>query len=331
MHPELAVSGTATQDASRVQVREEAFVSVIVPVVDRKDDLLTVYREFEAELRSRSLEYEFIFVFDGGFTSPPEDLVELSHATRELRIIQFERTFGESAALRAGVEHSRGNLIATVPAYFQVRPEGIHALLDELLESTVDLIVTRRAPRADGWWNRLQSRAFHCVVNKLSGFTFRDMGCGLRLMRREIAESLPVYGDLHRFIPAIAVREGYRVKEVDVPQHPLDARRRVYRPGVYVRRLLDIIAFFFLAKFTDKPLRFFGLVGLFLSATGALIGCIVLIQRLAGQGIANRPMLLLSVLLFTLGAQVLGLGLIGEIIVHLRSQQRSAYKVRDTT
>src|SRR3954452_13522468 len=155
------------------------------------------------------------------------------------------------------------------------------------------------------------------------------MACGVRAMRRPVAEALPLYGDLHRFIPALALREGYRVEEIPVAQHPSDARIRLYRPGVYLRRLLDIAAFFFLAKFTEKPLRFFGLVGSAFLGTGAILSVILLVQRVEGQGIANRPALLLAVLLLALGVQLMGLGLVGEIIVHLRAPHRRAYRIRE--
>jgi hypothetical protein len=148
-------------------------------------------------------------------------------------------------------------------------------------------------------------------------------------MRRSVAESLPLYGDLHRFIPALALREGYRVDEVSLAQHPKDARTRMYRPGVYFRRLLDIAAFFFLAKFTERPLRFFGLVGSIFLVGGVGLSLILMVQRFEGQGIANRPMLLLAVLLVALGVQLIGLGLVGEIIVHLRAPHRRAYRVRE--
>src|ERR1700682_85054 len=133
-------------------------------------------------------------------------------------------------------------------------------------------------------------------------------------MKRSVAEALPLYGDLHRFIPALALREGYRVEKIAVPQHPDDARMRIYGPGVYFRRLLDIAAFFFLAKFTEKPLRFFGLIGSLFLASGAAMSLVLMIQRVEGQGIANRPALLLAVLLVALGVQLIGLGLVGEII-----------------
>ncbi len=304
-------------------------VSVIVPVVERADDLLAVHSEFAKQLESEGVDLEFLFVFDGGFINPPESLLTRSRESPRLRILRFDQPFGEAAALRAGIDHSSGAVVIMAPAYFQVQAEGVRRAL-ATLQAGADLVVTQRSPRLDGFLNRLQSRLFHALVRRVSGVRFSDMACGLRVMKRDVAESLPLYGDLHRFIPALAAREGYRVEEVPVPQHPLDARRRLYKPGVYVRRLLDILTFFFLAKFTEKPLRFFGLVGSVFVGLGGVISAILLVQRLAGTGIANRPLLLLGVLLIALGVQIFGLGLVGEIIVHLRTPRRTSYRIRES-
>ena len=245
-----------------------------------------------------------------------------------MRLLSFARTFGETAALRLGIERSRGDVIVTLPAYFQVQAEGIGPLLDAL-QGGADLVVANRSPRVDSWLNRLQSRGFHWMLRSVTDHRFHDIACGVRVMRSSTAEALPLYGDLHRFIPALALREGFRVDEVAVPQHPGDAGTRVYGPGVYLRRLLDVAAFFFLAKFTEKPLRFFGLVGSVCFGLGAFTSLVLLVERIGGQAIANRPLLLLAVLLVVLGVQLMGLGLVGEIIVHLRSPHRRAYRVRE--
>ncbi len=302
-------------------------VSVIVPVVERVDDLVTLYRAFASVLDARGEAHEFLFVFDGGFAPSPE-LLALSHEQDAVRLFSFARTFGETAALRLGIERSRGGIVVTLPAYFQVQPEGLGPLLDAL-RAGADLVVANRSPRMDSWLNRFQSGIFHRMLAGVTDRRFHDIACGVRVIRRPVADALPLYGDLHRFIPALALREGYRVEEVPVPQHPNDARTRVYRPGTYLRRLLDVAAFFFLAKFTEKPLRFFGLVGSVFFGLGALTGVVLLVERFAGQGIANRPLLLLAVLLIALGVQLMGLGLVGEIIVHLRSPHRRAYRVRE--
>ena len=310
MEPATDTSGPRTRSGS-------GFISVVVPVVERAEDLLAVYQAFAREFDARPQEHEFLFVFDGRFTPSPE-LLALARENEGVRILRFAREFGETAALQLGIEKSRGDLIITLPAYFQVQPEGIHLLLDAV-SAGADMVVANRSPRLDSWLNRMQSRAFQSIIGGVSEQRFHDMACGVRAMRRTVAEALPLYGDLHRFIPALALREGFRVDEVAVPQHPGDARMRVYRPGIYLRRLLDIAAFFFLAKFTEKPLRFFGLVGSLFITSGTVLSLVLLIQRVEGQGIANRPALLLAVLLLALGVQLMGLGLVGEIIVHLRA------------
>jgi glycosyltransferase involved in cell wall biosynthesis len=320
MEPSLT-SGTAPV------VTHFGLVSVVVPVVERADDLVAIYRAFSSELERRAERFEFLFVFDGRFTPSPE-LVALSREKPALKLLRFAREFGETAALRIGIEKSRGDLVLTLPAYFQVQPEGVGRLLDSVAAGA-DMAVANRSPRLDSWLNRMQSRVFHRIIGGVADHQFHDMACGLRAMRRNVAEALPLYGDLHRFIPALAIREGYRVDEVPVAQHPNDAQIRVYRPSVYFRRLLDIAAFFFLAKFTERPLRFFGLVGSVFLISGAALCLILLVQRIEGQGIANRPALLLAVLLVAIGVQLIGLGLVGEIIVHLRAPHRRAYRVRE--
>ncbi|HET6779133.1 MAG TPA: glycosyltransferase, partial [Gemmatimonadales bacterium] len=261
-----------TSDVSTVSPAGTRLISVVVPVVERADDLLAVYHAFARELDARAEDYEFLFIFDGRFTPPPE-LVEAAAKSDAVRLLRFARAFGETAALRLGIEKSRGDTIVTLPAYFQVQPEGIRQLL-EAVSRGADMVVASRSPRLDSWLNRLQSRAFHSIVGSVSDQRFHDMACGVRAMRRPVAEALPLYGDLHRFIPALALREGFRVEEVAVPQHPGDARTRLYRPGVYLRRLLDIAAFFFLAKFTEKPLRFFGLVGSVFLGVGGIMSLV---------------------------------------------------------
>ena len=310
----------------RERTADGRFVSVIVPVVEGVDDLIELYRSFSAALTARGNEHEFVFVFDGGYVPPPE-LAALAQQPG-VRVLRFARTFGETAALRLGIERSRGDLLLTLPAYFQVQAEGVGALLDALTDQT-DVVVAARSPRIDSWLNRLQSAAFNRMISGVSDRKFHDSACGVRLLRRAAAEGLPLYGDLHRFIPALAMREGYQVVEVAVPQHPGNARTRVYGPATYARRLLDIAAFFFLAKFTEKPLRFFGLVGSLFFATGTVTSLVLLVNRLQGQPIANRPLLLLAVLCLALGVQLMGLGLVGEIIVHLRAPHRRAYRVRE--
>jgi glycosyltransferase involved in cell wall biosynthesis len=172
-------------------------VSVVVPVVERADDLQALHRAFADELESRGVAYEFLFVVDGGFTPPPE-LAALAERDN-VRVLRFARTFGETAALRLGIERSGGDVILTLPAYFQVKPEGIRPLL-AALENGSDMAVASRSPRLDSWLNRVQSAVFHQMISGVTDRRFHDIACGVRVMRRSVAEALPLYGDLHRFI-----------------------------------------------------------------------------------------------------------------------------------
>lgn len=150
-------------------------------------------------------------------------------------------------------------------------------------------------------------------------------------MRREVLSEIPLYGDFFRFLPVLAIREGYQVEEIDAPQHSSDVKTRVYSPGIYLRRLIDVFGLFFLARFTYKPLRFFGMIGGTLVVFGGLVLVVLFLQRLAGEPLAGRPLLLLGVLMFTLGVQAIALGLIGEIIVHFNAPARSPYRVKADT
>ena len=206
------------------------FISVVVPVVERADDLVAALphlRRASSTPGARSTSSSSSST--AGSRRPPE-LAALSQERDNLRFLRFARAFGETAALRLGIERSRGDVILTLPAYFQVKPEGVGTLLDALSDET-DMVVASRSPRIDSWLNRLQSVAFNRMIAGVTDRPFHDIACGVRVMRRTVAEGLPLYGDLHRFIPALALREGYRVSEVAVPQHPSNARTRLYGPG----------------------------------------------------------------------------------------------------
>jgi hypothetical protein len=233
---------------------------------------------------------------------------------------------GEATLLKLALAQCRGPIIVTLPAYRRVHASVLPQLIARV-EAGADLAVARRWPRRDSWVNRLQNRVFHAIVRRFAGGRIRDVACGVRAMRREVLEEVPLYGDFFRFLPLLALREGYRVEEVDSPQHPADVPARVYAPGVYLRRLIDLLGLFFLLRFTEKPLRFFGLLGSGLSMSGGLILAVLLVQRLGGEGIADRPLLLLGVLLVVLGVQAIALGLIGEIIVHLHAPRKRPYRL----
>lgn len=302
-------------------------ISVLVLAAERPGSLLDLYREFSAPLRDSGYTFEFIFVAHPGFESLTVPLEALAAAGEPVRFSVTGRSVGETALLRLGVSQSRGEIIVTLPAYRQTAATGIIELIGQV-EHGADIAVARRWPRHDALFNRIQSRIFHRFVGHLTGNRVHDMGCSVRAIRREVLEDLPLYGDFARFLPILALDRGYRLVEVPTPQHHLDRPVRVYSPGIYLRRVIDVLGLVFLLRFTDKPLRFFGLIGAALTGIGSVLMLVLLAERLQAVGIGQRPLLLLAVLMVTLGAQAIALGLIGEIIVHLNSTGRRRYRVR---
>jgi hypothetical protein len=203
-------------------------------------------------------------------------------------------------------------------------------MLEELESAGADLVVARRYPRRGSFLNRLQARVFHWLVRTLTATEFHDVTCGFRAMTRQVAEALHLYGDLHRFIPIIGRTLGFRVVEVKVKQHVEDRPTKLYGPAVYSRRILDILTVFFLVNFTRRPLRFFGLIGLGLLVLGGGITLYLGIYRLLGMGgIADRPLLLLGILLAVLGFQSISIGLLGELIIYTHARKMSTYRIAE--
>ncbi len=301
-------------------------VSVIVPVTERPEPLAELYLEFSAPLREAGYTYEFLFSVESKNQAVVSPLKELAKSGAPVRVLEVGHAVGESALLKLGASRARGRVLLCLPAYRRVVASSLPDLVERVDEGA-DLASARRSQRKDSWVNRLQTKLLHMVISSVADPDMQDVASGVRAMRPAVFEDIPLYGDFFRFLPVLALREGFKVVEVDAIQHPRDARTRVYSPGIYVRRLIDILGLLFLSRFTYKPLRFFGLVGVTLAGFGALMLFVLLIERLGGQGIANRPMLLLGVLVFTLGIQSIALGLIGEIIVHFNARTERPYRI----
>jgi glycosyltransferase involved in cell wall biosynthesis len=305
-------------------------ISIVVPVVERHGELRQLFSEYAAEISKMGRRAEFIFVVDHRQQQVLPVLREIQQtADQEVILVRLGGTFGESVALTVGVEQARGEILVTLASYFQIEPSGLEAAIQEI-ESGADLVVGCRSPRIDSWFNRLQSRVFHSIVNLMTGTRFRDISSGFRVMRRAVPAELPVYGGIHRFFPVLAQRRGFDVREVEIPQRQEDAPTRYYGIGVYLKRLLDVLTVFFLLKFTHRPLRFFGVVSLLLVVPGMAITAFLGVYRLLGLGpIAQRPLLLLGVLMIVLGIQLLSIGLIGEMIVFSHARQLREYRIAE--
>jgi glycosyltransferase involved in cell wall biosynthesis len=304
-------------------------ISAIIPVGSRHaSDLLALYGGYRAGLEALGVPYEIIIVLDGPRPQLAADIQRLLTSGDRLSVISLTRRFGEATALVAGFQRARGGTIVTLPAYHQIAADEIGKLVRALGVS--DLAIGRRWPRAGSRFEVLRRDSFHRLLGSVTGQRFHDLGCGARAMKRRVLEEIPLYGDQHRFLPVLATRNGFRVMEVEVHQSPLDRFDGGYPPREYVRRALDICTVFFLVRFTKKPLRFFGMVGVSTFLVGALLLAWLAVERLVFlHPLADRPALLLSSLLVVLGMQLFALGLLGELMIFTHARDIKDYQIEE--
>jgi len=303
-------------------------ISVIVPVGERHADPCELYAEYAAALTALGGPFELIFVLDGPQQDFAAGLRQLLDSGERFVVIGLTRAFGEATAIMAGFAHAQGEVIVTLPAYHQVAGAEVGKLL-AALESN-DLAIGKRWPRAGGPLERLRRWMFHGLLAWITHIRFNDLACGARAFKRRVLEEIQLYGDQHRFLAVLADRQGFRVSEVELRQSPQDRRRGVYGPREYLRGFIDIFTVFFLVRFTKKPLRFFGMIGVVLFGLGAAWTLWLVVDRLFfAQALADRPALLLSSLLLVLGLQIFALGLLGELIIFTHARGLKDYQVAE--
>ena len=303
-------------------------VTIVVPVQSAEAEVRQVVQALGGELDRLGRGWECIFVFDGIAGAALEEVRRLQRVLgARVRTITFKNTFGESVCLSAAVERARGRYLITSPQYVQVDPSELQQML-AALDDGADFVTPWRSPRVDPWLNRVQSAAFNLVLRQIIRMHFHDLNCYFRAIRREVLEDVAVYGDMYRFLPVIAFRQGYRVVEVQVRHLKEWGTTGFFGLGVYVRRFLDVLAVMFLTKFTLRPLRFFGTIGGAFSLIGFAICATLAIEKLwFGRGVSGRPLLLLGVLMCVLGVQILGFGLVGEIIIFSQARNLKEYRI----
>ncbi len=321
------MSGAALEAAAKTGAVLPAIdVSVVIPVDDVGAEIEDLVEAYSSELGRLGRSHEFVFVLDGIGGQPRAALDALKARRPDVAIVTLARRFGESVALSAGFERASGAVILTAPAYLQIDPVEVRRLLSAI-DGGADFVTPWRHPRVDAFLNRLQSRFFNWVLRRSMRISFHDVNCIFRAMRRAVLEEITVYGDLYRFLPVLAERQGFRVVELKVRHLKERGKSGFFGFGAYARRVLDILAILFLAKFTHRPLRFFGTIGLLLFLLGVAISAVTTVQKFQGKPLSERPLLLLGVLLMMLGVQVVGFGLVGEIIIFTQARHLREYKV----
>jgi glycosyltransferase involved in cell wall biosynthesis len=310
----------------------ELNLSVVVPLFNEEASLEPLVEQLLAALRPLQLRFELVLVDDGSRDATPQTLQRLATTVPELVAVLLRRNYGQSAAMAAGFDASGGEVIVTLDGDLQNDPADIPLLLTTLNEG-YDLVSGWRHQRQDAAMSRLlPSRIANRLIARVTGVQLHDYGCSLKAYRREVALDLNLYGELHRFLPALAYIEGARIAEVKVSHHRRRFGSSHYGIDRTVRVLMDLLTVWFMKRFVTRPMHVFGLGGLLAIAAGSLVVLWLIAEKLMGADIGDRPLLLMGVLSVLTGVQLLCFGLLAELQMRTyhESQNRPIYRVRQT-
>lgn len=289
-------------------------VSIIIPVFNERDNLEALHQEICEGLEGLEQDYEMLFIDDGSRDGSADVLMGLRAKDSRVKVISFRKNFGQTAAISAGFDHAGGAVVVTIDADRQNDPADIPMLLDKI-EQGYDLVNGWRYDRKDKWLSRrLPSILANRLISWATDVKLNDYGCTLKAIRKEVVENITLYGELHRFIPAVASWMGVRIAEVKVNHRPRVAGRSKYGISRVFRVLLDLITVKFLLSYSGRPIQFFGIPGLICGSLGTALALYLTFERLViGIPIGDRPLLLLAVLLIIVGIQFIVFGLLGEL------------------
>ena len=306
-------------------------ISIILPVYNEEENLDEMNAEIKGVIENMDVEYEIIYIDDGSTDRSFEILSALREENQNIKIIQFRRNFGQTAGLAAGFDYASGDVIITMDSDRQNDPNDIPMLLEKINEG-YDLVSGWRFDRQDAWLSRrLPSKIANGLISKITGVKLHDYGCSLKAFRKDVVENLELYGEMHRFIPAIASWMGVRIAEVKVNHRARVAGTSKYGISRTFRVVLDLVTVKFLLQYSARPIHFFGGIGLVSGVTGFLIAFVMLIQKLFfNVALGDRPLLLLAVLLMFIGIQFVTFGLLGELMTRTyhETQNKPIYVIR---
>ena len=307
-------------------------LSVVIPVYNEEENVQRLHARLDKVLPSLGRSYEIIFVDDGSTDASAAQLRGVQQGDPHVRVIRLRRNFGQTAAFSAGFDHARGAVVVTMDGDLQNDPADIPRLLDKIAEG-YDIVSGWRVKRQDFFLTRrLPSQIANALISKMTGVPLHDYGCSLKAYRVEVVKGIRLYGEMHRFIPAIARWMGVTVAEVAVNHFPRQFGRSKYNLTRTVRVLLDLLVVVFLLNYSARPMQILGFSGLVSFSLGFLIGRYLTFEKIVYEAaIGNRPLLLLSVLLIVLGVQSLSMGFLGEMLtrIYYESQHKPIYTVRE--
>lgn len=301
--------------------------SVVVPVYNEQKSLAILHKEITSTLESLGKPFEVIYVDDGSTDKSFKKLSEIKKSDKSVSLIRFRANFGKSAALAAAFRASSGLVIITLDADLQDDPADIPALVNKLAKG-YDFVTGWRKKRVDTFLKRLSSKLFNIGTSVISRVSLHDFNCGLRVMRRQVADEIALYGELHRFFPILAAKAKFRITEIPVHNRPRRFGMSKYGLERSWRGVVDLLTTMFLTGYASKPAHFFGKIGLIFFVAGFLMDAYVAYLRIStGSTQEKIPMLLAGILSMVLGVQLLSTGLIAEMIIHYNSKRN----IRETT
>lgn len=306
-------------------------VSVVVPALNEAASLSALSESIDQTLRAECA-YELIIVDDGSTDETWTVIESIVKLNPHVRGVRLRRNFGKAAALATGFQCARGEIVVTMDADLQDDPKDLPAFLHTLGEGA-DVVVGWKKNRQDPLNRRILTRIFNTVVRVATGVTLRDMNCGYKAMRRTVVQTVPLYGDLFRFLPVLATWEGFRLAEVPVNHHARLHGKSRYGLERVLRGFFDLLSVLFLTQYSKRPMHLFGLVGLLMTTVGVAVGGYLTLLWVQGQKIGDRPLLLLSLLLTIVGMQFFSAGMIGELLLYQNEKRRytDALPIRDET
>jgi len=305
-------------------------LSIVIPLYNEEENVHILYEKLKASLDLLKMEYEILFVDDGSTDRTLSILEEIQAKDKSVIVLSLRRNFGQTAAFAAGFDFARGDVIVTMDGDLQNDPADIPKLLDLIKDH--DLVSGWRKKRKDPFFTRrLPSIIANWLISNVTGVKLHDYGCSLKAYRRDVIKNLKLYGEMHRFIPAVASWYGVRVGEVETVHYPRLRGKSKYGISRTIKVVLDLITVKFLQSFSTKPIQFFGPVGMVSGFLGFLISLYLSIDKLFfGRDIGGRPLLLLGALLIIVGIQLIGMGLLGEMLVRVyhESQRKPIYVIK---
>jgi len=305
-------------------------VSVVIPLYNEEENVLELHARLKAVLDTIGYDYEILFIDDGSTDGTLALLQDIQSQDSRVVVLSLRRNFGQTAAFAAGFDYSRGEIIVTMDGDLQNDPQDIPKLVEMMKDN--DLVSGWRKKRKDPFISRrLPSIMANWLISKVTGVNLHDYGCSLKAYKRDVIKNLKLYGEMHRFIPAVASWYGVRIAEVETMHHPRLRGKSKYGISRTVKVVLDLITVKFLQSFSTKPLQFFGPIGLLSGALGFIISLYLAMGKLfMGREIGGRPLLLLGALLIIVGIQFIGMGLLGEMMVRVyhETQKKPIYVIK---